>query len=221
MYQNRPPTVLQIRGQQLRAAQLQIDQLQKRDALLVQEVALLKHAVTKAHRFAYHDELTGLPNRRLLRDRFNQIVHRGIRHHERVAMLFIDLDDFKSINDTFGHAVGDSVLEEVATRLTDCIRASDTACRYGGDEFIVLLPEIKGQENVNMVAAKISAKLAVPYVVGCSTITNTASLGTAVGPVDGCELADLVDASDRDMYRNKPRRPVPLNERKSLDACAA
>jgi diguanylate cyclase len=200
---------LVARRHELQAAWQRIDELQGRDSLLEQKVALLEREVAMAHRFAYHDELTGLPNRRLLLDRFNQVVARGIRQHQQVAVLFIDLDGFKRLNDVFGHAVGDSVLEQAGKRLTGCIRASDTACRYGGDEFVVLLPEVQDRAQAVAVAAKIHAQLGVPYAVGDSTITNTASIGMAIFPVDGCELRDLIKASDRDMYRNKARRPAP------------
>jgi diguanylate cyclase len=194
---------LAISGQQLKVARRRLDEFQERDLLLRQKVALLEDEVAKAHRFACHDELTGLPNRRLLQDRFNQVVARGIRQHQQVVLLFIDLNGFKGLNDAFGHAVGDRVLEQVGARLTGCIRASDTACRYGGDEFVVLLPEIQDQEQAIAVTAKIRAELDVPYAVGNSTITNSASIGMAVFPTDGCELGELIQASDRNMYRNK------------------
>ena len=199
---------LVITAQQLHAARQQIDELQGQGALLRRQLALLEHEVTKAHRFAYRDELTRLPNRRLLLDRFTQVVARGIRRNQRVALLFIDLDGFKQINDEFGHVVGDRVLEQVGERLTGCIRASDKACRFGGDEFIVLLPEIQEHEQAVVVMTKIRARLAVPYAVGCSTITNTASIGMAVFPIDGCALDELIRAADRDMYSDKTRGSV-------------
>jgi diguanylate cyclase (GGDEF)-like protein len=199
---------LAVSTQQLQAARQQINELQGRDALLKRKLALLEHKVTTAYRFAYHDELTGLPNRRLFLDRFAQVVARGIRQHQLVALLFIDLNGFKQINDEFGHAVGDRVLKQVGERLTGCIRASDTACRFGGDEFIVLLPEIQEQEQAVVVMTKIRAQLGVPYAVGHSTITNTASIGTAIFPIDGCTLDELVLAADRNMYRDKARGSV-------------
>lgn len=186
-----------------------LEELRGRDSLLEQRIVLLEREVETAYRFAYHDQLTGLPNRRLLLDRFNQVVARGIRHHEHVVLLFIDLDGFKRINDTLGHTVGDRVLQQLAARLTACIRASDTACRYGGDEFVVLLPEIQTLDQAAAVMAKISAQLAEPYAIGDSTVTSTASIGIAVFPVDGCEFLELIQAADRDMYRNKSPRSAP------------
>ena len=195
--------------QKLAAAMLRrIDALQRQDALLEQKVALLAKAVGKARRFAYHDELTGLPNRYLLMDRFNQAAVRAVRQDKQVALLFLDLDGFKSINDSLGHPGGDGLLQQVATRLAACIRTSDTACRYGGDEFVVLLPDLDGREGAVAAAEKIRAHLEMPYVVDGTSIKITASVGMAICPVDGSRCADLVRVSDRAMYVNKARGPT-------------
>jgi diguanylate cyclase (GGDEF)-like protein len=189
----------------LQVALRQLDELLERDSLLQEKVALLEQEVARAHRFAFHDELTGLPNRRLLLDRFNQAVARAARQHKQIVLLFLDLDGFKRLNDVLGHAVGDRALEQVAARLTACIRASDTACRYGGDEFVVLLPDFEGQLSAVNVADKIRSRLAAPYAVGRSAMTITTSIGMAVYPIDGCALGDLIQVSDRAMYRDKAR----------------
>jgi diguanylate cyclase (GGDEF)-like protein len=181
--------------QQLDAALREIVALRERVATLAQDVA-------NARRFALCDELTGLPNRRLLLDRFNQVIARCDRQHKQVVLLFLDLDGFKFINDTFGHAAGDALLRQVAARLAGCIRMSDTACRYGGDEFVVLLPEIEG-ENAGAVADKIRARLALPYVIADTEISVSASLGMALYPADGKAYRDLMEVSDRRMYRSK------------------
>lgn len=202
-------SALTISGRKLQVALQRIDELRGRDSRLEQEVARLESEVARAYQFAYHDELTGLPNRRLLQDRFSQVVARGIRHHEHVVLLFIDLDGFKRINDKLGHRVGDCVLQQLGTRLTACIRASDTVCRYGGDEFVVLLPEIQSLDQAVAVMEKIRCQLALPYDVGGSTVSSAASIGMAVFPVDGCELCELIDAADRDMYQHKSRDSIP------------
>jgi len=190
------------------AALRQLDRLQRQDALRTQERALLTEAVEKARRFAYHDELTGLPNRHLLLDHFNQAVALAERHDQHVALLFLDLDRFKHVNDTLGHSVGDKLLQQVAVRLVACLRASDTACRYGGDEFVVILPELAGQEGAAVVANSIRARLAAPYIIDGTAITITTSLGIAMHPVDAHGYSDLLRVADRAMYRDKARRPA-------------
>jgi diguanylate cyclase len=193
----------------LGAALRQIDTLLIQNSLLKQEVALVQEAAAKARQFAYHDELTGLPNRRLLLDHFNQAVARGARRHNQVAVLLLDLDRFKSINDTLGHAAGDTLLQQVAMRLVGCIRTSDTACRFGGDEFLILLPELEGEQSAVAAAEKIRAHLAMPYVINGAAISITTSIGTAIYPVDGEEYGELIRRADHAMYRDKARGQAP------------
>jgi diguanylate cyclase len=187
------------------AAMRQLDRMRRRDVLREREAASLKAAVANAQRFAYHDELTGLPNRHSLLDHFDLAVALAARHDEHVALLFLDLDRFKHVNDTFGHSVGDKLLQQVAVRLLACLRASDTACRYGGDEFVVLLPELDSRDGVVVVADNIRASLAAPYFIDGAEIAMTVSLGIAVHPLDGHSFPDLVRVSDRAMYRDKAR----------------
>jgi diguanylate cyclase len=191
---------------QLGAAQQRFETLEKRDSRLKQKFLRLAQKAGRVRHAAYHDGLTGLPNRSLLLDRFNQAVAQAARQGRQVALLFLDLDGFKDINDRLGHAAGDTLLQEVAGRLTSCIRACDTACRYGGDEFIIMLPEVAGHQKAATVAEKIRTRLAVPYAVDGSTITVTVSIGTAVYPVDGRDFSDLIQLSDVGMYRAKARR---------------
>lgn len=194
---------LAIIQQEFKAARQEINALREQECFLKQQVALLTLAVAKAHQFANCDELTGLPNRKLLADRFNQAAARATRQHQHVALLFFDLDGFKNINDTLGHLVGDRLLRQIAARLTACIRTSDTACRYGGDEFIVLLPETEGREYVVATAQKIRARLAPPYIIDGTSIELTTSIGIAVYPADGDGYDDLIRVSDLAMYRDK------------------
>ena len=194
-------------------AQRQIDTLQRRDELLKEEVNQLAQAVAQARRFSHYDQLTGLPNRTLLVDRFNQAAARAARQRNYVALLFLDLDGFKSINDMLGHTAGDRLLQQVAARLTASIRTSDTACRYGGDDFVVLLPELS--------AAKVPLWRARNPSPSCEAVFHrrnrihvTASIGMAVYPTDGTEFDDLIQQSDAGMYSNKacfPHRPVSLS----------
>lgn len=200
---------LSISQQQVLTALQQIDTLQKRDKLLKQEVNQLGQAVAQARRFAHHDQLTGLPNRTLLLDRFNQATARAARQHKQVALLFLDLDGFKSINDILGHTAGDKLLQQVAARLIASIRTSDTACRYGGDEFVILLPELEHRESATVAAEKIRVHLGTPYLIGGTSIQVTASIGMAIYPTDGTEFGDLLQQSDAGMYCDKAGDPPP------------
>ena len=194
--------------QKLRAALRLIDDFRRHESLFNQQVALLSEAVAEARQFAYHDELTGLPNRRLLLDRFNQAIARAARQHKLVALLFLDLDGFKTINDALGHVAGDSLLKQVAVRLSACIRTSDTACRFGGDEFVILLPELEGRESAAAAARKIRAHLAAPYFIGDTEIGVATSIGMALYPVDGKAYEDLLRQSDVAMYWDKAHGPA-------------
>jgi diguanylate cyclase (GGDEF)-like protein len=200
---------LAISQEHLAAALQQIDALLEQRSRHEQQLVRLAQAVAQARRRAYHDELTGLPNRALLLDRFKQAVALGARQQKQVALLFLDLDGFKSINDALGHAAGDRLLQQVAARLAACIRTSDTASRYGGDEFVILLPEVDGQQSAVSTAEKIRTHLAKPYHVGATVINVTTSIGIALYPVDGKECGDLIRVSDLEMYRDKSRAPAP------------
>jgi len=172
---------------------------------LEQEVAQLKRAIADERRYAYFDALTGLPNRRLLLDRANQALARGARLHLHTALLFLDLDGFKIINDAVGHCLGDELLLQVSARLKACIRASDTACRFGGDEFVVLLAQIDSREKALLVTHKLRAAIARPYRLRNRMVQLTTSIGVAVCPADGTEYAQLLEHCDRAMYRDKAR----------------
>ncbi len=195
---------LEIAGQ---TALRKNDELVSEFASLRDKVSSLELALAKANRFANYDELTGLPNRRLLLDRFIQAATLAKRHEKLLAMLFFDLNEFKSINDELGHAAGDKLLQQVATRLSASIRATDTACRYGGDEFIVLLTEIEDRKHAVAVLIKIRAALAEPYIITDDiSIRLTLSNGLAIYPDDAQSFDDLKQLSDRSMLRNKASR---------------
>ncbi len=202
---------LSISQQEVLTGLRQIDILQRQDELLKQEVNQLAQAVAQARQSSHYDQLTGLPNRTLLLDRFNQAAARAARQRKLVALLFLDLDGFKSINDVLGHSAGDQLLQQVAARLTASIRTSDTACRYGGDEFVLLLPELECAESAVAAAEKIRAHLATPYVVDSTSSQVTASIGIAVYPIDGIEFDDLIKQADAGMYCNKAGGPAPAS----------
>jgi diguanylate cyclase (GGDEF)-like protein len=193
----------------LAAALREIKALQRREAQSLRHVARLEQAVETAGKFAYHDELTNLPNRRLLLDRFKQAAAQSQRQNRQVALLYLDLDGFKYINDTLGHAAGDKLLQLAATRLSACIRLSDTACRYGGDEFVVLLPGIESGQSAAAAVQKIRKSLAKPYVVDDKQIRVTVSIGTAIYPVESTKYRALINLSDHAMYVDKARAAAP------------
>ena len=152
---------------------------------------------------AFYDTLTALPNRFLLSERVDQALLQQKRQGGQIGLMFIDLDDFKQVNDTLGHDVGDALLQEVAKRLNACVRRSDTVARLGGDEFIVLLPNLKGREDAALVAEKIIASLNLPILVGNERLSARLSIGIAVGPEDGQDANALKKAADVAMYRAK------------------
>jgi diguanylate cyclase (GGDEF)-like protein/PAS domain S-box-containing protein len=159
---------------------------------------------TIRHR-AYHDDLTGLPNRMLFRDRFAQALGHARRHKQTLAMLFMDLDRFKTINDTLGHAVGDKLLQHVAHRLITLTRAGDTLARLGGDEFMLLVSSIRQIEDASTVADHILNALKQPFRVDGHELHLTASVGISVFPFDGDDADTLVKHADIALYRAKER----------------
>jgi diguanylate cyclase (GGDEF)-like protein/PAS domain S-box-containing protein len=152
---------------------------------------------------AYHDFLTGLPNRALLNDRVSQAVTLAARHSEKVAVLFLDLDGFKHINDSLGHAIGDELLKLIATRLTGCVRGSDTVSRQGGDEFIVLLPALQKPEDAAITARKMLQAVADSHSIKGHDLNITTSIGVSVYPDDGLDAETLIKNADTAMYQAK------------------
>jgi diguanylate cyclase (GGDEF)-like protein len=155
------------------------------------------------------DALTGLPNRRLLLDRFTQAVAAARRHGTRLALLFVDLDDFKRLNDRHGHAFGDRVLRLAAERLASAVREVDTVSRHGGDEFLILLAEVHQPADAMLVVDKLSESLAAPAVVDGLPVPLAASIGVAVYPDDGEDLDSLTAHADATMYAKKRGRAAP------------
>ncbi len=152
---------------------------------------------------AYHDTLTGLPNRSLLQDRLAHAIARAERSRRKVAVLFIDLDNFKNINDTLGHDVGDELLRQVARRLSECVRLEDTIARQGGDEFIVLLDSLEDGGAASKVAQKILNGLRQPFALGASEQHVSGSIGIALYPEDGRDAQTLMKNADTAMFHGK------------------
>ncbi len=152
---------------------------------------------------AQYDALTHLPNRALFNDRLQQAVVSAQRNKKRLALMFIDLDKFKPVNDTYGHGIGDLLLKDVALRIQDCLRDSDTAARIGGDEFVVLLPAIESESDAGMVGGKILHAMNQPFDLGVHTVLISSSIGVAVYPEHGDDEAMLVNSADIAMYHAK------------------
>jgi diguanylate cyclase (GGDEF)-like protein/PAS domain S-box-containing protein len=163
----------------------------------------LQEANARAQHLADHDALTGLPNRRLLEDRLKQALALSYRNRKQTAVMFVDLDRFKTVNDSLGHAVGDVLLKQVAQRLVKQLRVGDTICRIGGDEFMVVLPEVKRSSHVAQVAQKIIEQLSQPVVVEERELIVTPSIGIAVFPDDGRDTETLIRNADAAMYHAK------------------
>ncbi len=154
-------------------------------------------------RLAYHDNLTGLPNRSLLQDRITQALAQAQRDKHSVAALFLDLDYFKHINDSLGHDAGDMVLRECARRLAGSLREADTVGRFGGDEFVVLLPDVESATDAAHVAAKLVAATRAPFRIGGEILHVRLSVGIALAPADGSDAATLIRNADAAMYQAK------------------
>jgi len=173
--------------------------------IVFKDVSEARAMSVRAVYLAQHDFLTDLPNRMLLSDRLTQAIALARRHGQRLAVLFLDLDRFKHVNDSLGHAVGDTLLQSVARRLVSCVRTSDTVSRQGGDEFVVLLAEIDSAAHAASVAEKISAALVVPHDVAHHQLHVTVTTGISVYPDDGPDAETLIKCADTAMYHAKER----------------
>jgi diguanylate cyclase (GGDEF)-like protein/PAS domain S-box-containing protein len=165
--------------------------------------ALTEEAKAKALKMSHlaqYDGLTDLPNRTVLKDRLSRALALATRYSRSLAMLFVDLDHFKQVNDSAGHAIGDRVLQSTAGRLLACVRSSDTVSRYGGDEFVILLPEIDDSRNLMPVAKKILAAIAVPHNLEPHVFHITASIGVSIFPQHGRDGETLIQNADAAMY---------------------
>jgi diguanylate cyclase (GGDEF)-like protein len=179
--------------------------------LLMMRLARVRSAVARARQshaehvehLAYHDSLTGLPNRSFFHKLLVQALSQAQRYPTRVAVLFIDLDGFKGVNDRFGHETGDELLVEAAQRLKMCLRESDIVARLGGDEFVALLPNCAEDRIAGMVAEKILASLGAPFLLGGNEVRVTASIGIGVCPNDAQDPTSILTSADKAMYLAK------------------
>lgn len=152
---------------------------------------------------AFFDTLTGLPNRSLFMDRLERTLITARRQETQTVVLFLDLDRFKEVNDTFGHSIGDELLRQAADRLTLCVRESDTVARLGGDEFVIILPHLQQTDSLDIPLQRIAAAFSAPFTLGEHTCTVSASIGMTIAPQDGDTVELLMQHADLAMYRAK------------------
>ncbi|MEW8341090.1 MAG: diguanylate cyclase, partial [Candidatus Thiodiazotropha taylori] len=171
--------------------------------MVFSDITSLKQTQSQLEHLAHHDSLTNLPNRLLFEDRLEHALAQAKRQKRQLAVLFLDLDRFKNINDSLGHAMGDELLKEVAKRLQNILRDDDTAARLGGDEFTVLVENLEDPSQAAVVAAKIQDKFKAPFNIAGRELHVTASIGISIFPEDGKDVADLTKNADAAMYQAK------------------
>lgn len=171
--------------------------------IVFHDVSELRGITLKMSRLAHHDFLTGLPNRMLLTERLSQAIVRARRNQKQVALLFLDLDHFKNINDSLGHAIGDQLLRSVADRLSECVRTTDTVSRQGGDEFVILLAEIEHPQDAAQVAGRLITAFSEPHFIGIHEYHATLSIGISIYPDDDTNVDIILQNADTAMYHAK------------------
>ena len=171
--------------------------------LVFRDVTRARALAAQVAHLAEHDFLTGLPNRLLLRDRLNQAIAQSKRHESMIAILFLDLDGFKHINDSLGHTVGDKLLQSVANRLQGCVRNPDTVSRQGGDEFLIVLQDLKRAEDAGILARRVLDSVAAIHMVDNHELLITTSIGISIFPDDGLTAETLIQNADTAMYQTK------------------
>ena len=170
---------------------------------ILDDITAQKETAARIQYMAHFDALTDLPNRALFRDRLHQMLLQAKRDSQSCALMFLDLDRFKNVNDTLGHHIGDKLLQAVAERLKACVRETDTVSRLAGDEFTVLLPHVRGQEDAALIAAKITATLAAPFTLDGHAVNIGSSTGIAFYPADADSEEALIKCADQAMYQAK------------------
>jgi len=170
---------------------------------MLTDISYRKAVEEKMQYLALHDSLTGLPNRVMLNDRLEQAITRAKRNNTQLAVVFVDLNGFKQVNDTYGHELGDLLLQQVTQRLKALLRESDTLARLGGDEFIVLLTDIKDSQGVEKSMNRINATMAEPFQIEGHEIHSYVSQGSAIFPEHGVTAKELLSLADKNMYANK------------------
>lgn len=198
--------VLTLAKQQLCDVQLENENLRLTNERLKQALADASRRGIESERLAHHDVLTGLPNRLLLKEHLQKKIDEAVKRQSQLALLFIDLDGFKTVNDRYGHIVGDRLLAAVAKRIVGSIRSHDLACRFGGDEFVVLLTNVSEATVAASIAKTIRDRISECYSIDAHTCRITASIGLALYPSDGEHGDALLRRADAAMYNCKQVR---------------
>jgi diguanylate cyclase (GGDEF)-like protein len=188
----------------------EIENLRAINQHLLQELAALKRREAQAQRLADRDGLTGLYNRRRMLELLNTAIHEADQQGQSVGLLFVDLNGFKAINDNYGHAAGDKILITAAMRIATRVRAGDFVCRYGGDEFVVILPGTPDRAAVTQVADTIRGRVSLPYWIQGKEQHLTAAVGESMYPHDAMNATELLLRADQEMYRLKARLSRPM-----------
>jgi diguanylate cyclase (GGDEF)-like protein len=188
----------------------EIESLRAVNEHLMREVAALKQREAQAQRLADRDGLTGLYNRRRMLELLHSAIHEAEQRGDCVGLLFVDLNGFKAINDEYGHAAGDKILITAAMRIATRVRAGDFVCRYGGDEFVVILPGTPDAAALTLVADTIRKRVSLPYWIGGTEQHLTAAVGESMYPHDAASAGELLLKADQAMYRLKTRLARPM-----------
>jgi diguanylate cyclase (GGDEF)-like protein len=188
----------------------ELEALRCTNAQLMRELAILRAREAETQRLADRDGLTGLYNRRRMLELLDAAIIEARQRWQCVGLLFIDLNGFKGINDEYGHGAGDKILTSVATRIAGRVRNGDIVCRYGGDEFVVILPSVPNAASVSRVAETIRERVALPYWINGDEQHLSAAIGESIFPHDGDNAAVLLHRADQAMYRLKTRMARPM-----------
>jgi diguanylate cyclase (GGDEF)-like protein len=212
-------------------AHQELEALRSTNARLLRELAVLQQREAQVQRLADRDGLTGLYNRRRMLELLDSAITEATQLWQCVGLLFIDLNGFKGVNDEYGHAAGDKILIATAMRIAARVRTGDFVCRYGGDEFVVILPSVPDAGAVTRVADTIRERVALPYWIEGHEQHLTAAIGESMYPHDGSSAEELLHHADQAMYRLKTRlarpmmslgsMPHPRPSRRRSDACAS